>query len=94
MARPRKAILEEAPPGGPERLAQAALAARILTEAGYVAVGIDHVAVPGDGLARTASEGRLRRNFEGYTDDPHPTLIGLGASASRGCRGAAGSTPR
>ncbi len=81
MARRQKAIPEEALPDGPERLAQAELAARILTGAGYVPVGIDHFALPGDGLARASAEGRLRRNFQGYTDDPHPTLIGLGASA-------------
>ena len=28
-----------------------------------------------------AREGRLRRNFQGYTDDLYPVLVGLGASA-------------
>ncbi len=81
MARRQRAIPEEALPGAAERLAQADLAARLLTDAGYVPVGIDHFARPGDGLARAQASGGLRRNFQGYTDDPHPTLIGLGASA-------------
>lgn len=49
--------------------------------AGYEAIGIDHFAKPGDGLAVAARNGRLRRNFQGYTDDTCPTLIGLGASS-------------
>ena len=52
-----------------------------LLGAGFESIGIDHFARPGDSLARAAREGRLRRNFQGYTDDPCPTLIGFGASA-------------
>ena len=48
---------------------------------GYVPVGIDHFAQPSDGLARAAADGRLRRNFMGYTDLPNDNLIGLGASS-------------
>jgi oxygen-independent coproporphyrinogen-3 oxidase len=44
-------------------------------------VGFDHFAVPSDPLAAAAREGRLRRNFQGFTDDPSEILIGLGASA-------------
>lgn len=52
-----------------------------LIEAGYVPVGFDHFARPGDPLAEAAAGGRLRRNFQGFTDDDAPVLIGLGASA-------------
>lgn len=48
---------------------------------GYEAIGIDHFAKPSDSLARAARTGTLRRNFQGYTDDTAPTLVGLGASA-------------
>ena len=60
----------------------AALAAgeRICAD-GYTPIGIDHFALPGDSLARAAREGRLRRNFQGYTDDSCETLIGLGPSS-------------
>lgn len=52
-----------------------------LTEAGYRAIGFDHFAKADDPLSRAADAGTLRRNFQGFTDDPAPVLIGLGASA-------------
>ena len=60
-------------------LAQAA--ARHFTSAGFEAVGIDHFARPWDGLAEAQANGTLHRNFQGYTDDQSPVLIGLGASS-------------
>ncbi len=49
---------------------------------GYVPVGFDHFARPGDDpLAHATLECNLRRNFQGFTDDDAPNLIGLGASA-------------
>lgn len=68
-------------PGAAERFAQAALAHDWLTAAGYRAVGFDHFAKPGDPLAQAAAKGELRRNFQGFTDDPAEILLGLGASA-------------
>lgn len=52
-----------------------------LTAGGYQPVGFDHFALPGDALAQAALSGRLRRNFQGFTEDEAPVLIGLGASA-------------
>jgi oxygen-independent coproporphyrinogen-3 oxidase len=52
-----------------------------LLDAGYVRIGLDHFALPGDSLAIARQDGRLKRNFQGYTDDSADTLIGLGASA-------------
>lgn len=63
--------------GAEERLEQSLAAADHLIAAGYVAVGLDHFALPDDPLC----QGKLRRNFQGYTIDPYPTLIGLGASS-------------
>lgn len=60
---------------------QAQLAGQILVDAGYRPIGIDHFAPADDGLAVAAANGKLRRNFQGYTDDPHSTLIGLGSSS-------------
>jgi len=77
----QKAIRAEDLPHAPLRLRQAEAAARVLAEAGYVAVGLDHFALPGDALARAAAAGTLRRNFQGYTTDTAPFLLGLGASA-------------
>jgi oxygen-independent coproporphyrinogen-3 oxidase len=81
MSRRQQMIPDETLPSPTARLALFDAAARMLTEAGYQQIGIDHFALPGDGLARAAAEGRLRRNFQGYTDDTAPVLIGLGASA-------------
>lgn len=63
------------------RFNQAQQAHERLTGAGYRAIGFDHFARPDDPLAQAAAAGRLRRNFQGFTDDPAPVLIGLGASA-------------
>ncbi|MEO0620817.1 MAG: oxygen-independent coproporphyrinogen III oxidase [Pseudomonadota bacterium] len=68
-------------PGLDARRAQSDLARRLLARAGYHSIGIDHFAKPGDGLAIAATEGRLRRNFQGYTVEDAEILIGLGASA-------------
>jgi len=68
-------------PGQAERFAMAAFGHDWLVDAGYVPVGFDHFALPGDPLAQAVRSGRLRRNFQGFTDDQAPILIGLGASA-------------
>lgn len=68
-------------PGPEARLAQFDLAHRLLCAAGYVPIGLDHFARPDDGLAKAQAAGRLARNFQGYTDDSAPALVGLGASA-------------
>ena len=81
MKRHQRLIDEAALPGPTERAAQLEAAAARLGEAGYVAIGLDHFALPEDSLAHALREGRLRRNFQGYTTDGAPVLIGLGASA-------------
>jgi oxygen-independent coproporphyrinogen-3 oxidase len=68
-------------PDGKERFAMAALGHRVLDDAGYEPVGFDHFALPGDALAQAALSGRLHRNFQGFTEDDAPVLLGLGASA-------------
>ena len=54
---------------------------RILTEAGYVDIGMDHFALPDDDLYIAWREGRLHRNFMGYTTQKTAMLIGLGVSS-------------
>ncbi|AMX99053.1 oxygen-independent coproporphyrinogen III oxidase [Mesorhizobium ciceri] len=68
-------------PGPEERLAQSQLAARVILDQGYEAIGLDHFAKPNDALALAARAGTLRRNFQGYTEDRCETLIGLGPSS-------------
>jgi oxygen-independent coproporphyrinogen-3 oxidase len=52
-----------------------------LADAGYVAIGLDHFAKPGDSLARAAADGTLRRNFQGYSTHGGLDLVGIGPSA-------------
>lgn len=68
-------------PGVELRLQQAELARDILCAHGYAAIGLDHYAKPHDLLALAATDGGISRNFQGYTTDSAPILIGLGASA-------------
>ncbi|HEV2516189.1 MAG TPA: oxygen-independent coproporphyrinogen III oxidase [Devosia sp.] len=68
-------------PDPQERLRQSAAAAARIVAAGYVAIGLDHFAKPADRLAIAAGAGQLRRNFQGYTTDAAPALIGFGASS-------------
>ena len=68
-------------PDSAARLAQSQLAAQLIVDAGYEALGLDHFAKPEDTLAVAARAGRIRRNFQGYTEDQCETLIGLGPSS-------------
>lgn len=63
------------------RFRQAAFAHHHLSRRGYQPVGFDHFALAADSLAVATRAGRLRRNFQGFTEDPADILIGLGASA-------------
>jgi len=85
MKRHQAVIADETLPGAAERVAQEQAIGDALARAGYVRIGLDHYARADDPLAR-AQQGagrsaRLRRNFQGYTDDPAEALIGFGASA-------------
>ena len=48
---------------------------------GYVYIGMDHFALPGDALAVARRQGRLHRNFQGYTTQPDADLVALGVSS-------------
>jgi len=81
MARRQSMIPADALPLPEARLALFETARELFVWDGYEEVGIDHFARPEDGLAKAAREGRLRRNFQGYTDDTFDTLVAFGASA-------------
>ena len=77
----QKLIKDADLPGAEARFAQSQAAARYLVQKGWQAIGLDHFALPHDSMAAAARAGRLRRNFQGYTTDEAPVLIGLGASS-------------
>jgi oxygen-independent coproporphyrinogen III oxidase len=81
MSRRQQMIPSDAIPAPEERLDLFETARQLFLWDGYVEVGIDHFARPDDSMARALRAGQLRRNFQGYTDDPAPVLIGLGASS-------------
>jgi oxygen-independent coproporphyrinogen-3 oxidase len=81
MSKRQVLIKEETLPDTLQRYALARIADDVLKNAGYAAIGIDHFAKSTDSLFKAADAGTLRRNFQGYTDDPSATLIGFGASA-------------
>ncbi len=81
MAKNQRMIPEESLPDAAERSAQAEAAAEALLAAGYVAIGLDHFALPEDELAIAARDGHLHRNFQGYTTDQAATMIGMGATS-------------
>lgn len=81
MARRQTLIPTEALPSAEARLELFNTARDLFLADGYVEIGIDHFALPGDGLARALKDGTIRRNFQGYTEDVSEVLIGFGASA-------------
>jgi oxygen-independent coproporphyrinogen-3 oxidase len=76
-----KSIDGDALPGPVARMELFLLAHELLGEAGYQAIGMDHFALADDELVIAQGEGRLHRNFMGYTTEPDLELIGLGMSA-------------
>ncbi|WP_395622595.1 oxygen-independent coproporphyrinogen III oxidase [Sphingomonas daechungensis] len=77
----QRKIDEAALPDSDARFTHSRAIAEALVHAGYVEIGLDHFALPDDPLAQAATEGRLHRNFQGYTTDEAQVLIGLGASS-------------
>lgn len=68
-------------PDAPTRLQLFALALDALRGAGYVYIGMDHFARPGDELVRAQRQGTLQRNFQGYSTRGDCDIVGLGMSA-------------
>lgn len=72
---------EEDLPQGAEKRALYEAARAIFLEAGYVEMGLDHFALPDDAMTQAFANGRLHRNFMGYTDQRTDVLLGLGVSS-------------
>jgi len=82
MKRHQALIPEEQLPGPVARYKQINAIHRVLTqEGGYIALGLDHYALPSDAMAEAAAARRLKRGFQGYTTDAAPALVGFGASS-------------
>ena len=79
--KPQRRILKAELPPAADKLTMLSQALDALMGAGYVYVGMDHFALPNDALAVAKRQGRLHRNFQGYSTQPDCDLIGLGVSA-------------
>ncbi|MEM7359051.1 MAG: oxygen-independent coproporphyrinogen III oxidase [Pseudomonadota bacterium] len=77
----QKMIDEKSLPTPMERLEIVKLSRKILANANYQHIGMDHYALPGDSLAQALKNDSLQRNFQGYTTHKDTDLVGLGASA-------------
>ncbi len=79
--KPQRRIHNADLPDGPARVAMLAAALSTFQAAGYVHVGMDHFALPSDSLAVARRQGRLHRNFQGYSTQPDCDLVALGVSS-------------
>jgi len=79
--KPQRRIHTQDLPPAASKLVMLSSAMRQLNSAGYVYVGMDHFALPNDALAVAKRQGRLHRNFQGYSTQPDCDLIALGVSS-------------
>jgi oxygen-independent coproporphyrinogen-3 oxidase len=79
--KPQRRISTVEIPSGAAKVAMLARSMAAFIGAGYVYVGMDHFALPTDALAIAKRQGRLHRNFQGYSTQPDCDLIGLGVSS-------------
>jgi oxygen-independent coproporphyrinogen-3 oxidase len=79
--KPQRRILSTELPVPSSKISMLSRSMDALMNAGYVFVGMDHFALPEDALAVAKRQGRLHRNFQGYSTQPDCDLLGLGVSA-------------
>jgi len=79
--KPQRRIIGTELPQAPDKVNMLSQSLNALVAAGYVYVGMDHFALPNDSLAVAKRQGRLHRNFQGYSTQPDCDLIGLGVSS-------------
>jgi len=79
--KPQRRIAVAELPSPESKLQIMTLAIGRLTRAGYVYIGMDHFALPGDELAVAQRQGRLQRNFQGYSTFAGADMLGIGVSA-------------
>ena len=79
--KPQRRIIAAELPSPGDKLSMLSMSLDAMSDAGYVYVGMDHFALPTDALAVAKRQGRLHRNFQGYSTQPDCDLIALGVSA-------------
>jgi oxygen-independent coproporphyrinogen III oxidase len=81
MKRHQRLIASSTLPDSSDRVGQSGAAADVFMAAAYSPIGLDHFARDDDLLACRQREGKLHRNFQGYTTDESRAIIGFGTSA-------------
>lgn len=79
--KPQRRIIASELPSGSEKLGMLSTAIHYLDQVGYDYIGMDHFALPDDALSVAKRQGRLHRNFQGYSTQPDCDLLALGVSA-------------
>jgi len=79
--KPQRRIQAAQLPAAPAKIAMLSRSLDAFEKAGYEYVGMDHFALPSDALAVARRQGRLHRNFQGYSTQPDTDLIALGVSS-------------
>ena len=79
--KPQRRIVPAELPSGSQRVGMLSQALAGFVSHGYQYIGMDHFALPEDPLAQAKRQGRLHRNFQGYSTQPDSDLLGLGVSA-------------
>ena len=79
--KPQRRIATVDLPNAPSKVAMLSHSLAAMIGAGYVYVGMDHFALPNDPLAVAKRQGRLHRNFQGYSTQPDCDLVALGVSS-------------
>ena len=79
--KPQRRIHAAELPSGGAKVAMLSRSLDAFTDAGYVYIGMDHFALPDDALAVAKRQGRLHRNFQGYSTQADCDLIALGVSS-------------
>lgn len=78
---PAQKSFEQHLPQEQEKRALYEFGKELLLKLGYKEIGMDHFALPNDPLYQAKRQGKLHRNFMGYTTSPSKILLGLGASS-------------
>jgi len=81
LFKPQRRIAEADLPAPETKLRLLTMAIDRLVSEGYVYIGMDHFAKPGDDLAVAQRQGRLTRNFQGYSSTGESDILALGVSA-------------
>jgi oxygen-independent coproporphyrinogen-3 oxidase len=81
MFKVQRQINEADMPNSEEKLDILQMVTQRLLQEGYIYIGMDHFAKPDDELAIAQREGKLHRNFQGYSTHSECDMVGFGMTS-------------